>query len=152
MGEAGLEQNGYLRRNSLISIGIGVAGLILPVMTTLVIGLVWTTQELSRLKEKVGGLELSASKSSEDRSHLTKQGEDNRLVIAELKQDLATEQTERVAANREIETQFHALSESMNSSLATLHRANAIAWPKIPGLGPYPTGPYVFSNISNRDN
>lgn len=146
------EQNGYLRRNSLISIGIGVAGLVLPVMTTLVVGLIWTVQEQSRMKEKVGALELSATKSFEDRGHLNKQAEDNRIAIAELKQNLATEQTQRVAANKEIETQFHALSESMNESIASLHRANAIAWPKIPELGPYPAGPFVFSNISNRDN
>lgn len=72
----------------------------------------------------------------------------NRGVSTE--KDLATEVATRRSQIVEVETQFHALSESTNAALAELHRWNSQAAEKIPGMPKYPSGPFVFPNISNR--
>lgn len=64
--------------------------------------------------------------------------------------ETASEKATRRSQIVEIETQFHSLAESTNAAIADLHRYNAMAAQKIPGMPNYPTAPFVFPNISNR--
>lgn len=144
------EPNGYMRRNSLITVGIGVAGLILPAFGIMLTGLIWLVQETTELRSLINSLELRSTQSISERQATAKQAEENRIQVADLERKLSNEITERVQGAREIETQFSALHNASNVSDAELHRMNSIAWRHIPGLGEYPSGPYTFSDISKK--
>lgn len=92
------------------------------------------------------------TRSIDERNQLMKEAEKSGERIAELQSMLSKEISERTEELREVETQVDSLSQSTNTAVAELHRMNSVAWSHIPELGPYPTAPFPFSNISNRNH
>lgn len=123
---------------------IGVVGTVLaPALTTISVTLgLYVSNRLGPMETTLASMNarLDGYQRTQDRNF-------ERIGVTE--QDLATEKATRKSQIVEIETQFHALSESTNMAVAELHRWNAVAAEK-PGASKYPAGPFVFPNISNR--
>lgn len=68
--------------------------------------------------------------------HLAKLEADNQVITASLK---------------EVETQFSASDEVRNLQFADIKRTEALLWNLSNGLKEYPTAPYYFPHVSNRE-
>ena len=65
---------------------------------------------------------------------------------------MSTDRESLLKATAEIETQFDLLSQMWNMRWAEQQRNFGIIWNKNPDLGPAPTGPWFFPNVSNRNH
>lgn len=147
------EPNGELRRNSqwqliigalmVVLVGLGVAGGIMS----------WVYGIAAKVDRHDGDLieiRQQNTRSIDDRSSLTRDVSANKDTIAKLQTELASEVMSRTKDITEQETQIDATTQIFLGEVAGLHRSNAIAWPHIPDLGPYPVGPFTQPNVSNR--
>ncbi|HSS96991.1 MAG TPA: hypothetical protein VLK33_08175 [Terriglobales bacterium] len=68
-----------------------------------------------------------------------------------IREKVAADNSDRVAKEAEIETQFDADSQLRNIQFSDQQRLNAILWNALGTMGTYPTAPYFQPNISRRN-
>lgn len=140
------EPNGELRRNSQWQLALSavvVAGGIVS----------WVYSVASKVDRHDGELaeiRQQNTRSIDERTQLMKDMGASKTDSAKIQTDLAMEVTARTNEHVEQETQIDATTQLFLGEIAGLHRANAIAWQHIKGLGVYPAGPFIQPNVSNR--
>lgn len=146
------EPNGELRKQSktqtILSIITGVASIIvLPLM-----GLVWNqAMELRVNSDAIKSTQAKIEQLEQALATIHNQADENKGVIANLREVMAADKAKRDAELTEQETQFASTENKLNSWMAEQHRLNSIMWNKHGTLGDYPAGPFFFSNISQHN-
>lgn len=152
MSTASQEPNGELRRSAKTTMVVTVCGVCIAALVAMGGVVNWLnnlTGDIKQHEREIADIRQQNTRSIDDRVALLKQQEENKGVIAEIRQTQAEEKASKTAALQEVETQVDALSQSTNSRIAEIHRTMHIVFPRI-GLGEYPDGPYTQPNISNR--
>lgn len=141
------EPNGVVRRNSNVTMWLSVAAAVaawgLPIY--------YLISRLERHDSQLREVQAQNTVSADDRRVLTKLVDENKSAIAEMREARAAFEASSKAQGVEVETQFASSENKMNASTAELHRLISIIWNKNPDLGPYPSGPFFFSNISQHN-
>lgn len=140
------EPNGELRRNSQWQLALSA----LVVAGGIVSWVYSVAAKVDRHDADLAAITQQNTRSIDERGVLSKEVAANKDILARIQTELATEVTTRASANVESETQIDATTQLFLGEIAGLHRMNAVVWYHIKGLGPYPTGPFVQPNVSNR--
>lgn len=146
------EPNSELRRSAKTTMVVTVCGVIIAALAAMGGVVNWLnnlTGDIKQHEREIADIRQQNQRSIDDRSALLKQQEENKEIIAKIREALAKESTMSASTFTEVETQIDTLSQSTNSRIAELHRTMHIVFPRI-GLGEYPDAPYTQPNISNR--
>lgn len=102
------------------------------------VGKIRTDLDTNTARDEVSQMDRVKLNQRSDKAedHLAKLETDNQVITAKL---------------TEVETQFSASDEIRNLQFADIKRTEAILWNSQHGVNEYPSGPYYFPHISNRD-